>query len=136
VIKYEFKSSHPFSAELISQLKNHREIDEIALIHPIMPVIAGRETEMPFTTVQSSINYAEEKGLDLGDLGLIYEKCISGLTEEEVIAKMKEIIQIIHKSIDTGLRGTHYEDRILQQQSHLIEKAEKEGTGSLRMFQR
>jgi len=127
VIKYEFKSSHPFSAELISQLKNHREIDEIALIHPIMPVIAGRETEMPFTTVQSSINYAEEKGLDLGDLGLIYEKCISGLTEEEVIAKMKEIIQIIHKSIDTGLRGTHYEDRILQQQSHLIEKAEKEG---------
>ncbi len=37
------------------------------------------------------------------------------------------IIQIIHKSIDTGLRGTHYADRILQQQSHLIGKAEKEG---------
>jgi len=65
--------------------------------------------------------------LDLGDLGLIYEKCISGLSEDELIAKMKEIIQIIHKSIDTGLKGTHYEDRILQQQSHLIEKSEKEG---------
>jgi L-serine dehydratase len=60
-------------------------------------------------------------------LGLIYEKCISGLSEEELILKMKEIIQIIHKSIETGLKGTHYEDRILQQQSHLIEKAEKEG---------
>ena len=127
VMKYEFKSSHPFSAELIAQLQNHSEIDEIALIHPIMPVIAGRETEMPFTTVKSAINYAEKKGLDLGDLGLIYEKCISGLSEDELIAKMKEIFQIIHKSIDTGLKGTHYEDRILQQQSHLIEKAEKEG---------
>jgi L-serine dehydratase len=82
---------------------------------------------MPFATVQSLIDYAEEKGLDLGDLGLIYEKHISGLSDEEVIAKMKEIIQIIHKSIDTGLKGTHYEDRILQQQSHLIVKAEKEG---------
>jgi L-serine dehydratase len=127
MIKYEFKSSHPFSAELITQLKNHPVIDEIALIHPIMPVIAGRETEMPFTTVKSLIEYSEEKGLDLGDLGLIYEKCISGLSEDELIAKMKEIIQIIHKSIDTGLKGTQYADRILHQQSHLIGKAEKEG---------
>jgi len=127
VIKYEFKSSLPFSTELICQLKNQPEIDEIALIHPIMPIVAGRETEMPFTTVQSLVDYSEEKGLDLGDLGLIYEKHISGLSEEELIAKMKEIVQIIHKSIDTGLKGTHYEDRILHQQSHLIEKAEKEG---------
>jgi L-serine dehydratase len=127
VIKYEFKSSHPFSAELKTQLQNYPEIDEIALIHPIMPVIAGRETEMPFTTIKSLIEYSEEKGLDLGDLGLIYEKCISGLSGEELIIKMKEIIRIIHKSIDTGLKGTQYADRILQQQSHLIEKAEKEG---------
>ena len=127
VMKYEFKSPLPFSAELKTQLKNHPVIDDIALIHPIMPVIAGRQTEMPFTTVQSLINYSQEKGLDLGDLGLIYEKHISGISEEELIIKMKEIIQIIHKSIETGLKGTHYEDRILQQQSHLIEKAEKEG---------
>jgi L-serine dehydratase len=127
VIKYEFKSSLPFSAELITQLQNHPVIDEIAFIHPIMPVITGRETEMPFTTVQSLIDYAEEKGIDLGDLGMIYEKCISGLSDDELIGKMKEIIQIIHKSIATGLKGTHYADRILQQQSHLIEKAEKEG---------
>jgi len=82
---------------------------------------------MPFTSVKSLIDYSKEKGLDLGDLGLIYEQCISGLSEGELILKMKEIIQIIHKSIDTGLKGTHYADRILQQQSHLIEKAEKEG---------
>jgi L-serine dehydratase len=32
VMKYEFKSSHPFSAELMTQLKNHPVIDEIALL--------------------------------------------------------------------------------------------------------
>jgi L-serine dehydratase len=127
LIKYEFKSSHPFSAELITRLQNHQVIDEIATINPIMPVIAGRQTEMPFTTIQSLIGYAGEKGADLGKMGLIYEKCISGLSEEELNTKMKEIIRIIHKSIDTGLRGTHYADRILQQQSHLIGEAEKKG---------
>ena len=92
-----------------------------------MPVTAGRETEMPFSTIRSLIEYSEEKGADLGKIGLIYEKCISGMPEEELIIKMKEIIRIIHKSIDTGLKGTNYADRILQQQSHLIGKAEKEG---------
>ena len=127
LIRYEFKSSYPFSAELTSRLQNHWSTDAIAVINPIMPVIAGRETEMPFTTIQSLIVYAEENDADLGRMGLIYEKCISGMPEEELINKMQEIIRIIHGSIDTGLRGTKYADRILQQQSHLIGQAEKEG---------
>jgi L-serine dehydratase len=127
VIKHEFKSSYPFPPELITQLQNHPGIDDIAIINPIMPVIGGRQTEMPFTTIQSLIDYAREQVADLGKMGLIYEKCISGLSEEELILKMQQIIRIVHGSIDTGLRGTHYADRILQQQSHLIGKAEKEG---------
>ena len=82
---------------------------------------------MPFTTISSLLAYAEEKDADLGDLGLIWEKCISGNTEEELNAEMMEIIRIIHDSIGTGLKGTRYTDRILPQQSHLIRKAEKEG---------
>jgi L-serine dehydratase len=126
-IKYEFKSSSPFSTELIAQIKNLFGIHEISVINPIMPIIAGRQAEMPFTTVQSLIDYSEKNGADLGDLGLIYERCISGLSNQELTAKMDEIIKIIHKSIDIGLNGTQYADRILQQQSHLIGKAEKEG---------
>jgi L-serine dehydratase len=126
-ILYEFTSSHPFPSELIAQLKAHPEFGDIALIQPVMPVIAGKQTEMPFITVQSLIEYAEETGADLGDLGIIYEQCISGISQEELQNKMKEIIQIIRKSIDTGLNGTQYTDRILHQQSYLIGKAEKEG---------
>ncbi len=126
IIKYEFKSSYPFS-ELLSQLKNYPGMDEISVIKPIMPVIAGRQTEMPFTTIESLVDYADKNGADLGDLGLIYETCISGISDQELKDKMQEIISIIHKSIHSGLSGTHYTDRILHQQSHLIGKAEKEG---------
>jgi L-serine dehydratase len=92
-----------------------------------MPIIAGRQKEMPFTTVQSLIAHAEDTGSDLGDLGLAYETCISGLTDQEVTDKMESLAHIIEASIRTGLGGTQYRDRILQQQSHLIEEAEKAG---------
>jgi L-serine dehydratase len=127
VTKYEFKSSFPFPAGMMTFLKNHPEIEDVAVINPIMPVIGGRQTEMPFTTFQSLLDYAGEKNADLGEMGLIYEKCISGNHDEELKAGMMEIVHIIHNSIETGIRGTHYTDRILQQQSHLIGKAEKDG---------
>ena len=127
VIRYELKSAYPFPSELITWLKNHPVIDDVSFINPIMPVISGREREMPFTTVSSLIDFAREKEADLGDLGLIYEECLSGMSGAELNDMMKEIIRIIHNSIDTGLKGTHYADRILPQQSHLIREAEKEG---------
>ncbi len=111
----------------MSHVQNHPVLDDIAVINPVMPVIAGRESEMPFSSISSLMDYAGEKDADLGDLGLIYEKCISGCSGEDLNARMKEIISIIHNSIDTGLKGTNYADRILQQQSHLISNAEKEG---------
>jgi L-serine dehydratase len=127
VIKYEFKSAYPFPSELITGLKNNPGINDIAFINPIMPVIKGMEKDMPFTSVSSLLDYAGEKDADLGDLGLIYEECISGKPGEELNDMMKEIVNIIHKSIDTGLKGTYYTDRILPHQSHLPGKAEKDG---------
>lgn len=127
VTMYEVKSSYPFLSDQLLALKNYPEIDEISVIQPIMPVIAGREKEMPFDTIGSLIAFSVESGADLSDLGLEYEKCLSGLSEEELMSKMSEVVQIIRKSIETGLHGTRYEDRILPQQSHLIGKAEKEG---------
>ena len=62
--------------------------------------------------------------MSLGKLGRLYESCRSGLTETEISDKMNHLIGLIEASIATGLTGTHYDDRILHQQSHLIAKAE------------
>jgi L-serine dehydratase len=97
------------------------------VIGPVMPVIAGREKELPFSSIDSLLDYAEKTNSDLGGLGLLYEKCLSGMQDTELNRIMNSLIQIIHESIDTGLNGTHYDDRILPQQSHLIRKAEEEG---------
>ncbi len=119
------KFSKEVSAELINTLNHAIRYSELILIKPVLPIIAGNESELPFSTVDSLLHYAEQEDLDLGDLGLLYEKHQSGLADQEVIDKMKGVVGIIENSIKTGLAGTYYEDRILPRQSHLIALAEK-----------
>jgi L-serine dehydratase len=121
------KFSKEISNKPLQKLKENIIFDKLLIVHPVLPVISGNEIELPFSSVESMLNYAEEKNLDLAAMGLLYEKCQSGLDEVEVVNKMKYIVDIIENSIKTGLAGTKYEDRILPQQSHLIDKAHKKG---------
>ena len=121
------KFSKEISNRALQKLKETIIFDKLLIVHPVLPVISGNEIELPFSSVESMLNYAEEKNLDLAAIGLLYEKCQSGLDEVEVVNKMKYIVDIIENSIKTGLAGTKYEDRILPQQSHLIDKAHKKG---------
>lgn len=121
------KSPKKIPNKIIEQLKSNFDIDKMIAINPVMPIISGNESEMPFSGIASLLSYAENENLDLGELGLIYEQCRSGLSEAALLNKMNALIEIIETSIKTGLEGTVYKDRILQQQSHLINKAEKKG---------
>lgn len=119
------KFSKKVSLEDITKFKDIISFDELIIVKPVLPIISGNESELPFTTVRSLLEYAEKENLDLGALGLLYEKTQSGLNDQEVIDKMKGIVEIIENSIKTGLAGTDYADRILPRQSHLIDRAQK-----------
>lgn len=121
------KSSTEFSQELLEQLINISDIKKVVTLDPLLPIVAGNESELPFTTVESMLNYSHENNYHLGQLGMIYEKCLSGLSESDLKHKMNNIIETIHNSIRIGLGGTKYDDRILQQQSHLIKESENKG---------
>jgi L-serine dehydratase len=118
------KSPAPVPSELIQQIAVLPGVEKMTEVNPILPIVSGNETALPFTTISSMISYAENKNCNLGQMGLIYEKCLSGLPEQDLRNKMKAIIGIINSSINTGLEGTEYQDRILHQQSHLIKRAE------------
>ena len=63
-------------------------------------------------------HYRNENGeMSLGELGAVYESERAGLSLDEVRNRMASLIKIMEKSIQTGLYGTHYEDRILHSQS-------------------
>ncbi len=121
------KSPEEFSAELLNRINLLSFVENVVVIYPVLPVISGNESEIPFTDIESLQDYAVKKNLDLGDIGLIYEGCLSGFSDALLKERMKHLIRIIETSIQTGLQGTVYKNRILQQQSHLIDKARNSG---------
>ena len=96
-------------------------------LNPVMPVISDSEALLPFTSVGEMMTLATDKNYSLSDLAIMYESALTGLDKNSIIEKMEEIVLIVKDSIDEGLEGTHYEDRILKTQSTLIEAAEKKG---------
>ncbi|GAI47492.1 unnamed protein product, partial [marine sediment metagenome] len=127
IVTINLKSSKEIPLEIINRLKKNSVFDEVIVINPILPIVSGNGNELPFNTIGSLLEYAGKNKLDMGDAGLIYEKCKSGLSKRVLIKKMENIIVTIENSIKTGLEGTIYKDRILHQQSHFIENAERDG---------
>ncbi len=121
------KFSQPVSEKLIQELSKTPEVKDFIVVDPVLPIVSGNEAEPPFRTVSELLDYGEKNQLNLGGLGLLYEQSGSGLPKSELRQKMESIITIIDHSIDRGLKGTDYADRILQQQSHLIEEAAATG---------
>lgn len=121
------KFSKEIDNQFILQLKKTQYFDEVIVIPPVLPVVSGNGSKLPFTGIRSLLEYAEHEKLDLGSIGLIYEKCQSGFSNPVLLGKMEQIIEMVENSISQGLKGTDYKDRILHQQSHLIKKASKAG---------
>jgi hypothetical protein len=63
----------------------------------------------------------------LWKLAAEYEMARGGLTENEVIAKMVEIIRILRHSIAEGIAGTQYADRVLGHQSGRFDELMRAG---------
>jgi L-serine dehydratase len=56
-----------------------------------------------------------------------YEVARGGLTGDEVVAKMVDIVRLLRRSIAQGIAGTTYDDRILGHQSGAFERHLKGG---------
>ena len=118
------KSSEPYPKGIFDKLNELGYSGKYFVINPILPIISGKSKKLPFSSLSTLLQYAQENNLDLGDVGMLYEQYISGLSESKLLKKMEDLVEIINKSIETGIKGTTYNDRILDQQSHLIKKAE------------
>ena len=121
------ESSENLENNFIQNIAQFKEVEKIAYVQPIMPIISGKEQTLPFSNIASLIAYSKKEQMSLGELGLLYEQRRSGLSESVLLQKMQQIIKIIEGSIKIGLAGTDYMDRILPQQSNLIEKAAQAG---------
>ena len=113
----EIKSGKPVPEELLRSLEGLEDVQFIRQLEPVLPVLSRKDLRVPFITAAEMVRYNEDKDLSLWELAAEYESARGGISTEAVFEKMREIIRIMKHSVHTGLRGTHYDDRILGAQS-------------------
>jgi L-serine dehydratase len=121
------KSGKNLTREIHNLLKDFNDSFLKYDLVPVMPAPSSPKIELPFTTVEEMLQLATEKDVSLSELAIKYEIARTGLSAETVFKKMEEIVLIVKNSIDEGLKGTQFQDRILGAQSPLIGKAIKKG---------
>lgn len=99
----------------------------VRVLPAVLPILARRQIEVPFSRAGEMMTFAENEGISLAEAALRYEAARGGVSEEEVMAKMDHIRSIMEAAIASGLAGTEYEDRILPSQSPAFQAAENEG---------
>jgi L-serine dehydratase len=100
--------------------KELQEMDGVLFIkqlHPVLPVMARKNLQVPFITCNEMMEYNKDKKKALWQLAVDYEMARGNISAEEVFEKMRSIIHIMGNAIELGLKGTKYHDRILGSQS-------------------
>ena len=113
----EIKSTVALPQAMLEELRSQDSIIAVKELRPVLPILSRKNMEIPFITCDEMMEYNEDKDLTLWELALAYECARGNINSDAVLEKMRRIYQIMKNSIDTGLKGTHYEDRILGSQS-------------------
>jgi L-serine dehydratase len=83
----------------------------------VLPVPSSKDVRLPFTGSAELLAFDGDRDTPLWRLAVAYEMARSGFGEDEVVAQMVGIVRILRRSIDQGITGTQYDDRVLGHQS-------------------
>jgi len=113
----EIKSQQPLDDLLYDKLLNQKGILFIKQLSPVLPIMSRKNLKVPFITCDEMLQYNQGKNLPLWELALHFESTRGNISQKQVWGKMKEIANIMESSVQAGLKGTEYDDRILGCQS-------------------
>jgi len=86
-------------------------------LSPVLPVLSRPGARVRFETCEELLRVDAGRQLPLWRWAATYESELGGLAEEEVAARMIEIVRVLRRSIARGIEGTCWDDRLLGHQS-------------------
>lgn len=119
----QIQSRSPLPDSILNSLGGHT----IKRLAPVLPVMSRKGLQLPFQSCSTMLAWDGKKQTPLWELAVEYERVRGELTSDEVMAKMIEIVRILRKSIQQGVAGTHYDDRVLGYQSGQFATRMKQG---------
>lgn len=90
---------------------------------PVLPITSGNKNRILFHSATELKNALPKPDTQLWEMALKYESQRGNISEDNVWEMTADILKTMRQAVQTGLQGTFYKNRILQQQSHLMENA-------------
>lgn len=87
------------------------------ILSPLLPTPLREHIELPFSSCRQMMQYNLKKEMPAWELAVAYESAIGGRDKQQVFQMMQELYVLMRSSIDAGMRGTQFEDRIYGAQS-------------------
>ena len=112
----EVKAAKFVTDAVIADLLPAEAVRFVKRLGHVLPVASRGGISVPFSTCEQMLRYDAGKESPLWKLAIEYESVRGDLSEEEVVARMTEIVRIVRRSIAQGIEGTQYEDRLLGHQ--------------------
>jgi len=86
-------------------------------LKPVMPIPGETGKPLPFSSLAGLLERPDLMSVPASQLARMYESARSGISEEELDRMMEKLIGIWRNGIETGLKETHYKDRLIGSQS-------------------
>ncbi|QDU30985.1 L-serine dehydratase, alpha chain [Anatilimnocola aggregata] len=118
----EVRGTRFLPAALLGELQQAFAIQEVQQLAPVLPIPSFAGMRVPFNSCAELLRVDAGRGLSLTQHAIDFEMQRSGLSEEAVVEKMIGIVRILRKSIQQGIAGTTYDDRVLPPQSPEFQK--------------
>jgi len=113
----EVKGQSFLSDQELVDITSQFQIVDVKKLRPVLPALSRKEINVPFRNCQEMLAFNRSRNLSLWELAVEYESARASLSKDNVFKRMKEIVEIIQMSIEQGMKGTLYKDRILGAQS-------------------
>jgi len=102
-------------AEILAHLRP-QEVRYVKRLSPVLPVLSRKDVRVPFSTCGEMLCCNGGGDTPLWELAVQYESERANLPAEDVIRRMVDIVHILRSSVERGIQGTTYPDRILGHQ--------------------
>lgn len=113
----QVRSAAALDPALLQEWQARAEVKDCFELEQVLPISRQRDLQLPFQSAVEMLAYNEGRDLALWELAVVYESARGGIDGDEVFERMREIVRLLQNSVEIGLAGTEYHDRILGVQS-------------------
>ncbi len=114
------KTGYPLPAYITAVFARYNQLESIVQLEPVLPVRSRKDCVVPYASATDILEDAAEQDTRLWKLAVKYESARGDTSGDSVLRIGRSIVAIMRASLEKGLAGSDYADRILGPQAHKI----------------